>query len=398
MDVGKNGVIYTREESISISNKVDKGIKNYRSNGKCMYCECNNDSIDSHTISKEGSLSTISIDREVGYFDSRREGLERSIQYKKVNINNATTFKGFCSKHDNELFKYIDNNSKIKTGKEILLQAYRSICRSFFDEGYYKFLVPEETLNAEQIRKYLRLSEEKIDIDNLSDSQIMSMYKSCFDKEKEKLREPLEMLLKYKESIENDIKNNFTNINTTSDSSFSIIKTSDQKVTILYNWFDWKIPVGIFNHFRLKAEKSVDCILNFTYIPYENSSEIFWIFLSKDFSFFEKYWKCFLSKKINILNTIESCMMMLENWYINPEVISKLPEKRKKVLSEDMYFVNERSIFKEYDMSIFDDIRTELINSNMCDVKKENCKFKVPQRKNYELRMEEYKRKNFQII
>ena len=79
------------------------------------------------------------------------------------------------------------------------------------------------------------------------------------------------MLSEYKVSIEKDIKNNFKNICIENNGNMLIVRTSDKKVAILYNWFDWKIPVCLFNHHRFKGSKSVDCILNFTFIPYENT-------------------------------------------------------------------------------------------------------------------------------
>ena len=400
MDINENGITYTREESINISNKFEKMLKNYRSKGTCMYCKCTNNSINSHTISKKGSLSTISVDNEVGCFVSRRNGLEQEFNYNKVNINNVTTFKGFCSTHDNQLFECIDNNSEIKTGKEILLQSYRSICKSLFDEGYYPFLESSELLNIEMIKEYIKL-DESLNTISLSDSQIMSIYNSIINEHKDKLLESREILLNYKKSIEKDIQNNFTDINIKeiSCTKSKITKTSDENVTILYNWFDWRIPVSIFNSLRLKGKKSVDCILNFTYIPYKNSSEVFWIFLNKDFDFFYNYWNWFISKKINILNTIESCMMALENWCIDPKIIADLPEERKNVLFKDMFFNNERTnIWEEYDMSIFDDIRIELITSNMCNVTKEYAKLNEPDRQSDEIRKKEYEKTVFNML
>lgn len=393
MDVDKNGIRYTREELFNISNKLEKKLKNYNSKGKCMYGECTKDSIYSHTISKECSLDTIAIEREVICFDSKRSGLEKNFIYNKVNINNVTTFNGFCSTHDNQLFQCIDNNSDTKSGKEILLQSYRSVCKSLFCEGQHKFLQNQEPLNIEMIKKYLKCNDINLNDLNLNDELLMSMYNYSIAESNDRLSESYKILLKYKESIENDIKNNFVNINIDEIkcTNSKKITTSDKKVTILYKWFDWRIPVSLFNHHRLKGETSVDCILNFTYIPYKNSSEVFWIFSNEDFKFFYKYWDWFISKKINILNTIESCMMALENWCISPEVINCLPEERQNVLRKDMYFNNERTKFwQDYDMSIFDDIRMELIKNKMCDVEKERNKFNIPKRESDEVRKKKY--------
>ena len=207
------------------------------------------------------------------------------------------------------------------------------------------------------------------------------------------------MLSEYKVSIEKDIKNNFKNICIENNGNMLIVRTSDKKVAILYNWFDWKIPVCLFNHHRFKGSKSVDCILNFTFIPYENCSEVLWVFLNRDFEFFHDYWKWFLSEKISILNTIESSMMALENWCISPLVIKAMPRERREIFYKDMYYNNERAnILKEYDMSIFDEIRIQLINENKCNIKKESAKFNMPNRESEDIRKMKYEKYVFDMF
>lgn len=394
MKIGKNGIEYTISEQFDISNKGEKILKKYHSTGKCMYDKCANDSIKSHTISEKGALSTISVNNQLGYFYSKREGLQRDLIYDEVHINEATVFKGFCSIHDNELFKCIDNNPDIKTGEEILLQAYRSVCKALYEEGCYPFLELLEKPNFDMCKEFFKYDEvfENINLDDF-EKEIMEKCDSIFQEHVDKMLIWRNMMFEYKSSIEKDITDNFANIHTEKKDNMITVRTSDKKVAILYNWFDWKIPVSLFNHHRFKGKKSVDCILNFTYIPYENCSEVLWVFLNRDFDFFHNYWKWFLSEKINILNTIESSMMALENWCISPLVINALPAERREIFFKDMYYNNERAnIFKEYDMSIFDDIRIQLINENKCNIEKESGKLKIPHRECEDVRKIQYKK------
>lgn len=400
MKIEKYGIEYSINEHFDISNKGEKMLKKYHSEGKCMYDKCTNNSIYSHTIPKMGALSAISVNDQLGYFVSKRERLQKDIIYDKIHINNATVFKGFCSYHDNKLFKSIDNNSDIKTDEEILLQAYRSVCKSLHEEGCYPFLELVEQPNFKMCKEFLEKEEafEGINLDEY-ETEIMENYNLIADEHRNKILEWRNILAGYKESIERDIRNNFINIHTVKNDNSMIIRTSDEKVAILYNWFDWKIPVSLFNYHRLKGEKSVDCILNFTYIPYENSAEIFWVFINRDFNFFYDYWKWFLAEKINVLNTIESSMMASENWCISPTVIDDLPQERREIFFKDMYFNNERpDILKGYDMSIFDDIRIQLINENKCNVKKELGKLEVPFRESEDVRKKKYEKDVFDIL
>ena len=68
-------------------------------------------------------------------------------------------------------------------------------------------------------------------------------------------------------------------------------------------------------------------------------------------------------KDINILIAIESSMMSCDNWYIKPSVIASWSVEKKEIITNDLYFINEFSPFKEYDLSIFDDLRVQLIKN-----------------------------------
>jgi len=54
------------------------------------------------------------------------------ISFKNVGRNNASTFTGLCSKHDNEIFRPIENEGiDFKNSHHLFLISYRSILREF---------------------------------------------------------------------------------------------------------------------------------------------------------------------------------------------------------------------------------------------------------------------------
>jgi hypothetical protein len=55
-----------------------------------------------------------------------------TIKHTLVGINVATTFTGFCSVHDNELFRPIDEGSLAPTGEHSFLLHYRALCRELY--------------------------------------------------------------------------------------------------------------------------------------------------------------------------------------------------------------------------------------------------------------------------
>lgn len=83
-------------------------------------------------------------------------------QPKKVGINKVSTFNGFCSKHDNELFERIDNIPLIPDHEQIGLYAYRCLCREFFVKENALHIL-EKASSAQNIDE-----ENRVLLENLS--------------------------------------------------------------------------------------------------------------------------------------------------------------------------------------------------------------------------------------
>lgn len=106
--------------------------------GRCLHYEngirCN-EIIRAHSIQRNKALSAISENGYVYKISNNIGSLKKNkgrLSYEKYGINKVSTFLGFCKKHDNELFEPIDNYSLIPTDQQVLLYAYRSICREMF--------------------------------------------------------------------------------------------------------------------------------------------------------------------------------------------------------------------------------------------------------------------------
>ena len=61
----------------------------------------------------------------------------------KVGVKAASTFKGFCSTHDDKLFSPIEKESFCGTLPQTVLLGYRAIC--------YEFLMKEYLLNVDNV-------------------------------------------------------------------------------------------------------------------------------------------------------------------------------------------------------------------------------------------------------
>ncbi|AZC86677.1 putative cytoplasmic protein [Pseudomonas chlororaphis subsp. piscium] len=110
---------------------------------------CSGSIIHAHTISKSGSLKTIS---ESGHVMGTKPSLAQLIRnngkltLSKVGINQASTFTGFCSYHDKELFSPLEDFPITLSDEQLFLLAYRSLSRELYAKQ-------ETTKTAEFIRQ-----------------------------------------------------------------------------------------------------------------------------------------------------------------------------------------------------------------------------------------------------
>jgi hypothetical protein len=77
-------------------------------------------------IAKDGHVYQWNLDP---FEIQKRDG---TVQHTLVGINSATTFTGFCSKHDQQLFKPIDIGSLLPTKEQAFLLHYRALCRELY--------------------------------------------------------------------------------------------------------------------------------------------------------------------------------------------------------------------------------------------------------------------------
>lgn len=104
----------------------------------CLFPGCNNTSINSHIMQKNGILSSISEDRHLWEFNVDHFKKEYFL-FKKTGINTIYTFLGFCNQHDTNLFK------KIETEGQINFEDYESCAlfalRTLSNELWLKLVV-----------------------------------------------------------------------------------------------------------------------------------------------------------------------------------------------------------------------------------------------------------------
>ena len=121
--------------------------------GHCLHPKagrqtCSSRIISAHTIRRNGDLGVIAKNGHVYSLMKHgplfgRSARDTSHAVNKVGIKEASTFRGFCSKHDNELFAPIERNPFRATPEQIALLGYRTLC--------YELLMKEGFLRLEKL-------------------------------------------------------------------------------------------------------------------------------------------------------------------------------------------------------------------------------------------------------
>lgn len=123
--------------SFCVSEYIDE-YKMFFQRGRCLHYD-NGDRCDeiikAHSIQRRRSLSAIAKNSHVYQINDSIGALIKKqgrITFKKNSIYKASTFLGFCKKHDKELFEPIDDYPLKPTDQQVLLYSYRSLCRELF--------------------------------------------------------------------------------------------------------------------------------------------------------------------------------------------------------------------------------------------------------------------------
>ncbi len=91
--------------------------------------------ISAHTIQSSTTLQAIADDtHHVLSFHPPQTDSSGRRRLNKVGINNASTFEGFCSKHDNETFAPIEKKEIELSPQQCFLLLYRTTCHEYYQK------------------------------------------------------------------------------------------------------------------------------------------------------------------------------------------------------------------------------------------------------------------------
>lgn len=336
-----------KKEANKIDHSFQKETVDYLKNKnkyKCFCCNCNNDSVKSHAISKKSSLQHIADDKNKvlsfikGKLYSTEGRLKVTPSDELFGVNEATTFKGFCTEHE-KLFSNIDLNG-IETKNDLVSQIYRNVSYAYWKEKF---------------------------IENIAENKCSLIRNKIIEDSKEKDFVRMYMLKDLMENLEIVLYNSNDYAKLSNDEIFEL---KDLGLTIFFKRINLQIPLAMLNDFGFIYDDKTISNLFFSVIPYKDSTDIIMFVDAK--SRYKAYdlWVKNTQNDLSILNLIESMMIKSEFWFINPDIINLIDIEKRNCLELDIRygFIEHALNFEyKYDMSIFDDLRLELIKKNHYD-------------------------------
>src|SRR5689334_8203934 len=91
--------------------------------------ECEAKAIKAHSIAKSSVLNQLCEDNHVVMPVARQQSdAPPTVEFRRVGKNTASTFTGLCARHDNQIFRPIDDFSfDVLNPEHLFLLAYRSV-------------------------------------------------------------------------------------------------------------------------------------------------------------------------------------------------------------------------------------------------------------------------------
>lgn len=99
--------------------------------------ECKGGIVRAHTLQRAGLLELISVEQHVYGLESTGMLDESGVhRFTRVGINEASTFTGFCQRHDTELFLPLEKKPFTASKEQLFLMAYRALAKELYAKRF----------------------------------------------------------------------------------------------------------------------------------------------------------------------------------------------------------------------------------------------------------------------
>jgi hypothetical protein len=237
-----------------------------------------------------------------------------SVIEEDIGINEASTFEGFCNKHDTEVFSPIEaNNIDYNNMEHLFLLLYRSITREYYESNKGYFL----------LRDVVNDLIKDMSQDNMLGPclliQLYLQYCECF------------YLDQIKESADICLQNGIWDNNYL---YFHI--TLDKFLPIFMNSFFAVQGTNCDILYTKDITKEFPLFCSVTVIPQDNKTNIFYSVAKEQCSELSAFLRQFVNKNIEELELFLSDLVIRnsDNFYISPDYRAKIPSNIKMKILE----------------------------------------------------------------
>ncbi|EPC4056196.1 hypothetical protein ACRZPB_004596 [Vibrio parahaemolyticus] len=356
----------------------------------CVYPNCFEENVKSHAVSRNISLESIAENYHLYSFIPKRDSRDtKKPLIDRISTNKATRHHCFCDKHE-ETFKRLDDY-EISSTRDVLLQIYRTLCVSHNQEK--TALIDMYKLNDLNAHKMIPRSDVELALKGSEFEKIIPMLDDprILEAAQRKLKFQISELFDYELRKDEELIYKIKSINDTIDdkaiplNELQVITNERFDHTIFYYKLDFKIPVALsaiqhagVGNTRVKFYSMV--------VPYQNSTVIIGLIPNLLLADSERTEKVnnYFSSKYNVVKYVESLISISDGWFVTPSIIDNMPKEKSRFFETDCMFLNERKLFKDYDFSIFDDLKVKELGLSADD---EELSF-IPERPEYSARYE----------
>jgi hypothetical protein len=141
---------------------------------------CNDEFIRSHAV-QESLLRTVAVDGHLLEFNPLGQTNPETRSWpRKIGVDEATTFTGFCAHHDNEIFKPIEGSTFSASPEALFLYAYRALCSDLYTmEVKFEVLKkPIAAVRGLETGESMRTSDSAIEANQRSVQELSSIKKA----------------------------------------------------------------------------------------------------------------------------------------------------------------------------------------------------------------------------
>jgi hypothetical protein len=280
---------------------------------KCLICE--ETSINSHLLQKNGILNYISTNNHItqikgnDFFKAEKDGI---IGVKSVGINNAMSYPLFCNSHDTNVFSPIETQEHyLEDYKSQLLFSYRSLCAEV-RKKMVNVDIFERVKNSRQFAantQFINLATSQIEANSMG-IRDLNWYKNI-----------MELEINESNSTQNFTfeKIDFEFIPVSASAAYSPINPDEHTLEVLKN------NENVLNYIFINLIPQEDKLT--LIIGYHNSKSDDWIleYISS--------WKKLSTLELELKLT-DLFSTKIETWAISPEYWNELENKNIKAFKE----------------------------------------------------------------